>query len=227
MKVYCLPGMSTDRRVFDRLDLSEIGLEVVALPWPWWQGATSLQDFARRVAQSIPKDEPYLLLGVSMGGMVMQEVRHYMTTEHHHPPRALALISSATGPHEFPFYLKMMRGIAGWTLVRNWNLKLFSASPAFFRSVKDPALRPMNQAMVRETGAPFLRWQMKMVARWKPSAPSVVDVRIHSYKDKVLPLRNIDASSVHRKLHGTHRLIINEVEALTKHLKELLKPYVS
>ena len=72
MTIYLLPGMGCDARLFERLQLN--GFEVVNLEWPSFGPRDTLENIAGRMAAEVRSTEPHMLVGVSMGGMVAQEL---------------------------------------------------------------------------------------------------------------------------------------------------------
>jgi len=64
MKIYAIPGLGADKRVFEYLHLD---YELVALEWIQPQKRENLKNYALRLAKSIDTSEPYGILGVSFG----------------------------------------------------------------------------------------------------------------------------------------------------------------
>lgn len=208
MTIYLLPGMGCDARLFERLQLN--GFEVVNLEWPSFGPRDTLEDIAGRMAAEVRSVEPHVLVGVSMGGMVAQELALFTK------PRKVVLISSWTGPQEWPAHVRlgarlgMHRIIRDWTMHASWPLK----------RLMDPREGPVDRLlwdMAKKQSARQLRNGTGAIMRWKGSRWTGPLVRIHGDKDIVTPLRfPVD----HVVKGGQHVMILTkaaEVSALLVH----------
>ncbi len=102
MDVHLIPGLGADHRLFARIDLP--GHRLIAHDWPEMPVGSTLAEFAARLAERIDARVPHALVGVSMGGMVAQELAALTR------PRHIVIISSWKGPHEMPAPIKVLRG---------------------------------------------------------------------------------------------------------------------
>jgi hypothetical protein len=73
MKAYFISGMAADARVFRHIRLPE-GYEPVYLDWIDPVPHESLRSYALRLAERIDKNHPFILLGLSFGGMLGTEI---------------------------------------------------------------------------------------------------------------------------------------------------------
>jgi len=71
-KIYLLPGMTPDQRVFQKLAPCLPGCEIV--DWIDPSEASSIAEYARLLADDLAVDSPCDVRGVSFGGMVAQEL---------------------------------------------------------------------------------------------------------------------------------------------------------
>jgi len=100
--VYLLPGLGADHRLFERMALA--GHERHALDWPELPVGSTLADFAKVLAPRVKSSRPHALIGVSMGGMVAQELAALTA------PQRVIIISSWKGPAEMPTPIRLLRG---------------------------------------------------------------------------------------------------------------------
>ena len=98
MHIYLIPGLGADSRLFDKLDLS--GHTVHRLEWPRMPEGSSLRAYANELAKRIDASTAHVLIGVSMGGMVAQELALITS-----PVRTI-IISSWKGRSEMPWNIK-------------------------------------------------------------------------------------------------------------------------
>lgn len=180
MKVYLLPGVGCDERLFDRLDLPD--LEVVKLTWPRFAKCSTLTSIAEALAVHVDRDEPHVLVGVSMGGMVAQELA--LITD----PRKVVLISSWTGPQEWPPFVRISAALGSHRLIREWSMRLAWPLKRIIDR-REASIDRLLWDMARTQGAVQLRRGTDAILRWKGSRWKGPLVRIHGDKDIVTPLR--------------------------------------
>src|SRR5216684_3457434 len=73
MKVYLLPGIGVDHRIFTYLRLPD-GFEPVHIPWEQALPGDTLSDYAHRLIEKYISEGPFVLLGLSLGGIVAAEM---------------------------------------------------------------------------------------------------------------------------------------------------------
>lgn len=181
MTIYLLPGVGCDHRLYDRLELPA-GHQVVKLDWPAFEDDDTLARIAERLLPRVSPDGPHVLVGVSMGGMVAQELA--LLTK----PVKVVLISSWTGPEEWPPFVKVSAKLGLYRTIRDWSMR---------------AVWPLKRLVDRrESSVDELLWDMACqqtarqlrngtgaILRWKGSRWKGPVVRIHGDKDIVTPLR--------------------------------------
>lgn len=68
---YCVPGLGADDRVFQKLNLED---EIRVLRWVPVVKGESVSDYAKRMRDQIDTNEKFGLIGVSFGGLVVNEL---------------------------------------------------------------------------------------------------------------------------------------------------------
>ncbi|MBK9149072.1 MAG: alpha/beta hydrolase [Flavobacteriales bacterium] len=189
MDLYLLPGLGADGRLFSKLELP--GHEEHALDWPQMPEGSTLRDYAEVLARRVNATKPHALIGVSMGGMVAQEMAAITK-----PVRTI-LISSWKGPHEMPMHLRLLRGTHAEKLL----------TPAFMKRVM-PMVRYQMGLETREDIALFdaftaamplaqLRIQIAAVLGWEgPAQPVKGLAHIHGDHDRLMPIAHVKAPVV-------------------------------
>lgn len=205
--IYCLPGMGASVRIFHRIKLPEC-FELHLLHWeePYSQSET-LEEYAERVAQKIAHPCP-ILLGVSFGGIVMQEVAKKLNY------RALVLISSVKNRGELPPWFKFF-GV----------LKLYHLLPAsvicnekWYHYFKRG--RTLYLTFMQKNTPLYLKWAVKNTFCWQQKETLPRTIHIHGDSDIMFPLKYIHQPIVVKK--GTHIMIINRFKWFCEHLPKLL-----
>jgi len=212
MDVYLLPGLGTDRRLFSRLDLE--GLQVRYVEWPDYKRGCTLADVALQLRDQVDAERPHILAGVSMGGMVAQELAALTK------PERVVLISSWTGPHEWPWStrlgatLQVQRVITETTMRGTWPLKQFLVGKG------DKEIDRLLFEMACAEGAHKVRYGLNAIFRWKGSPWTGPVTRIHGEADRVTPLRfPVD----HRIPGGNHSMVVHKADQVGQAFREVLK----
>ncbi len=93
-KILLLTGMTPDHRIFDRL----LPLLPTAIVVDWIPpiGHESIVSYAARLSRTLNLDEPYVVCGVSFGGIVARELACRLNA------KCCVLISSVRSPRELP-----------------------------------------------------------------------------------------------------------------------------
>ncbi len=207
MKVYLLPGIGCDPRLYDRIDLS--GIDVVKLAWPDFPPGCTLASIAEEMSRKVRKDEPHILVGVSMGGMVAQELAEITK------PVKVVLISSWTGPGEWSLLARAgsafqsYRSITHFTMWATWPVKRILGR-------RDRATDRLLWEMACEETARKIRIGTGAILRWKGSPWKGPLMRIHGDSDVVVPMRfPVD----HVVRGGPHIMVLTRAEEVTRLLR--------
>jgi pimeloyl-ACP methyl ester carboxylesterase len=182
MRVYFVSGLGADARVFKHIQLPD-GVEAVYLEWLEPQMGESLSEYAGRMADRVDTQVPFVLAGLSMGGMVVQEMARFVQ------PERILLFSSVRHPAELPAYLRWAGKVRVHQFIPISWLKAGSLVKRLFttETAEDKALM---RAVVADGDPRFIRWAMTAILQWQSPPQSDVPVHhIHGRKDIVLPLR--------------------------------------
>ncbi len=180
MTLYLLPGIGCDARLFSRLELHGLGVKV--LEWPPFAKGCTLHELAAEMSREVDASRPHVLAGVSMGGMVAQELA--VITK----PEMVVLISTWTGPREWPQYVRWAGRLHLWNLVRTRSMRM--AWP--LKQMLGPRPKEIDALlwdMAVSQGADKIRNGLEAVLRWKGSPWPGPVYRIHGDNDHVIPLR--------------------------------------
>jgi len=211
MVVYLLPGIGCDHRLFDGIDLK--GSKTVAMDWPSFPEDCTLTSIAQELAAQVDRDKPHVLVGVSMGGMVAQELA-VLTN-----PVKVVLISSWTGPQEHPPSLKFMKMLRWWWVVNSFTLWATWPLKRFLGKRDRVADKLLYDMAVSETAAK-IRTGLGAVMNWKGSPWKGPVARIHGNNDLVIPLRfPVD----HVVKGGEHVMVLTRAGEVSRLLRMVIE----
>jgi pimeloyl-ACP methyl ester carboxylesterase len=184
MDLYLLPGLGADHRLFRRLDLAPHRTQ--ALDWPVMPEGSSLADFARVLADQVDRTRPHALVGVSMGGMVVQEMAA------HTLPERTVIISSWKGPQEMPPPIRVLRGTHAERLMTPAFVKRTLPLMRWQMGVETDADKALFDAFIAATPLEQVRVQIAAVLGWEgPAKPVEGLVHIHGSADRLMPIWHI------------------------------------
>lgn len=210
MNVYLLPGVACDRRLFEKFELQ--GHDVYPLEWPHIGPAQTLADIALQLSTQIDRTSDHVLVGVSMGGMVAQELA--MITA----PKKVVLISSVTGPQEWPMLLHASRRFRLHYLINNFTMHATWPIRQWWNK-GDPEIAKVLFDMAVKQSAQQIRASAAAILRWKGSPWKGPMVRIHGDKDTLLPLRfPVD----HVVPGGSHVMVITRPREISRLVQQVI-----
>lgn len=210
-KVYIFSGLGADERVFKYLDLT--GLEVTFVKWIKPQVNEKLADYVRRLSAQI-KDENPILIGLSFGGIVANEMSKIIPTE------KLILLSSLKTRNEIPLLYRIagklnLHKIIPYSLLKSntfFNRWLFGI---IRKNDKD-----LFQKVLADTDIDFLRWAINVIVKWDNQLLHPQLYHIHGSKDKILPIRN--AGNVIVIENGGHLMVLDKAKQVSEALHKII-----
>ncbi len=214
MHVYFMPGMAASPSIFEHIKLPEGQFVTHLLEWKLPEPEESLSEYAERMSKEV-KERPCALIGVSFGGLLVQEMSRFIDHER------LIIISSVKTRYELPKRMRMARITNAYKLVPTrlaGNIDAL-ARYSFGRTV-DKRLA-LYQRYLSINDQKYLDWAIKHMVCWERSEPLRNVVHIHGDKDMVFPIRYIDDCITIK--NGTHIMILNKYKWFNENLPKLLK----
>lgn len=209
MKVYLLPGLGADERIFRYLDLKSF--EVVPLRWHTPNGDESIEDYAKKLAEQIDRDNP-VLIGMSFGGIMAIELGKILKAH------KIIIISSVISFNELPAMYRLAGKVQVHRMLSGSLLKSSHRLMNWVMGATDPMRRDLLAEMLRDTNEHFLRWAIHKIVTWKNTAVVPNVYRIHGTNDRILPLRRADFIIN----NGSHLAIANRAEEVTLFIKKII-----
>ncbi|HVS97817.1 MAG TPA: alpha/beta hydrolase [Puia sp.] len=212
MKIYFIPGMGADHRVFTYVRLPE-GYEPFYIQWIDPLRRESLGDYAARLLQQIDTTQPFVLAGVSMGGMLCVEIAKLVR------PVCTVLISSVPVSAHLPKMYRLAGKLGLDRLVPAALLK-FAAIVKHSLLMYPHRDRRLMRQIIRDTDDRFLYWSLRTILEWKNEWVPQPLYHIHGKRDEVLPCRLTTPTHVVKK--GGHMIVVSRPETVNAFLGEVL-----
>ncbi len=213
MNVYFISGLAADGRVFQFIDLPE-GYYKINITWITPKKEESLKEYALRLTDQINHKEPFVLVGLSMGGMLASEIAKI------YPPLLTILISSVPASSHLPAYYKYVNRFKLYRLVPTSLLKSISVAKRIFSTETHQAKKVLVE-VIRDSDPVFIRWAVQAILEWRNETIPHPMKHIHGTKDGILPIKNTTAS--HTIPDGTHLMLMSRVKELNQFFKEVLE----
>lgn len=211
--VYFMPGLAANPLIFERIQLDNTLFDIHYLEWEIPQKDETLFDYAKRIALHIKEENP-VLIGVSFGGIVVQEMANFLKVE------KIIVISSLKTDLEFPKRLRFIKKTKLYKLVP------ISLLLGFVKLIQLIFGEKMKQRMelyekflsVRDSG--YLKWAFEKVLLWNCPEANPNVIHIHGDKDEMFPLKNIKNCIVVKG--GTHVMIFTKYRWFNAHLPNII-----
>jgi pimeloyl-ACP methyl ester carboxylesterase len=212
LKAYFISGMAADERVFKYVDLGT-GYEVVYLTWLPPLKDESLPHYAERMAQRVDTSEPFVLIGLSFGGMLVTEIAKL------HKPVKTILISSIPLSSHLPGYFKVAKAMRLHKVVPIGLIKT-SARLKRYITRENSADKKFLWEMINDSDPALIRWSMDAILNWKNEELPQPVYQIHGTRDEVLPARYTKPTHIIPK--AGHLFVLTRPDELNKILQDLL-----
>lgn len=212
--VYLISGQGGDGRLFNNLNLPA-GYEARHIIYERPDKGMNMKAYAQHLTNQIDTTKRFILLGVSLGGMLATEMSEMV------PAEKVIIISSAKGRHELPGRYTFQKKVPIYKLVSPKVAK-------FGAKLLQPLVEPDRQkeketfkAMLRDKDAVFLRRTIEMIMHWdRTEAPEGI-IHIHGDKDHTIPIRKVDYDIL--VTGGSHMITLTRGEEVSELVrKELL-----
>ena len=209
-----MPGMSANPLIFKRIKFSDEKYEIHFLKWTKPVLNESIENYSKRFLDFIKHENP-ILIGVSFGGLIVQEISKLIDVE------KVIIISSIKSNRELPLYMKSAKFLK---LYNYFPLKLFDDVFNISKSLKINKIYKKLDLIdkylsVRDEN--YLKWAIREILNWKQEKPLQEVIHIHGDRDLTFPISLIKDCII--VPGATHALILTKYRWLNKNLSLLIE----
>ncbi len=209
MKVYLIPGLGADRRMYQQQLNVFPTAEVIEYFLP--EKGETLTSYAQKMGEKIDTSQPYILIGTSLGGIISMELSRILS------PHKIILIASIKNRNEMPLlfrsmkYLKLHRVLSGNT-IKKFNKLMIKR----LDSRNDSEAAQIIRQMTEDVPSEFIEWAMDAVVKWNPPVEYRSDIiHLHGTNDRLFPFSKIkNAVAVENGSHIMNMTLGSEVNRL-------------
>ncbi|TMU56923.1 YqiA/YcfP family alpha/beta fold hydrolase [Flagellimonas algicola] len=211
--LYLMPGMAANPSIFDGIKLPPETFVLHRLEWFVPDKGMYLVDYAKKMVAQIQHKNP-VLLGVSFGGLLVQEMAHLIKV------KKTIVVSAVKHQHELPKKMLFAKYTKAHKLLPTGlvnNVELLARYAFGERATKRLDLYE-TYLSVRDKR--YIDWAIDNIVNWTPPAPITNLVHIHGDKDAVFPIEKIkDCITIK---NGTHTMIIHRARWFNEHLPAII-----
>ena len=213
-KVYLFPGQGSDYRIFKKLEWKG-NYDLIPMHYPVPDKNESLHAYALRFIPFIDTTSDFILLGLSLGGMICTELAD---TLH---PKQVILISSAKMSVELPGRYTFQKAIKLNKMVPEKTVK---SSALILQPIVEPDSREdldFFRSMLGKKDPTYLKRTVDMIINWDRKDYDGKIIHIHGDKDHTIPLKNVKADFVIED--GSHMMVYTRAGEISEILNKLLE----
>ena len=211
--IYMMPGLAANSRIFENIKIPNPRYQLHRIDWIRPKLNEDLKNYCKRLSRKI-KHKNVILLGVSFGGIIVQELSKIVET------KKIIIVSSVKSHKEFP---KLFQFAKDYDLDKPIPYSLFDSL------IKNSVKLKLNKFYKRidlaekyltEREEYYLKWAVDNLLRWENDTVNPNLVHIHGTKDKIFPIKNID--NCIKVEGGNHEMIIIRAKWFNENLEKII-----
>ncbi len=211
--VYFVPGLAAGSEIFRNVKLPK-KYEIHILEWLIPEKNESLQAYAKRMAFCI-KEKDAILIGVSFGGVVVQEMNDFLKL------KKLIIISSVKTRSELPRRMKLASFTKAYKLIPTSLVLSVEDLTKFSIGPKTKKRLSLYQQYLHVRDKQYLDWALEKMITWDQKEKIEGIIHIHGENDMVFPIKYIDGCAVIKG--GTHIMILNKGRKISDKLLQIFE----
>lgn len=210
--IYFVPGLAANKSIFEYISLSEENFELHFLEWIIPISLEeSIENYAKRMCAAIKHESP-ILIGVSFGGIVVQEMSKLIQC------KKVIIISSIKNRDELPNRLKLAQKTKVYKLFPTKVIENIENYDAYFFNDFLKKRSELYKTYLSVRNATYLQWAIHNVLNWQQKDTLSNVLHIHGNKDEVFPFKHIhNAIEIN---NGTHIMILDKAKTISKIIQE-------
>lgn len=212
--VYLFPGQGSDERIFEKIILDS-NFRRVLVQYPEVAKGETMTSFAKRILPQINTGQPFVLNGVSMGGMICSELLNWV-----HPEKTI-LISSAETAEQLPKRYKFQRKLPLNKIVPKRCIKMGARMLQPLVEPDSKTRKETFQQMLKDKSPRYYKRTVNMIIHWDGEMAKAETIQIHGSEDHTIPIKNLTPEYVVEG--GSHMMTLTQGELINQMILEILK----
>jgi len=212
MTAYFISGIGADDRMFTHIRLPE-GYQSAHIRWIPPKKNEALGAYASRLIAQINTSEPFVLIGLSLGGIMAVEIARRIA------PQCTIIISSIPLSSHLPPWFRAAGHLGLGRIVPAILLKA-ATSVKHFLTMKTPANRRLIQSVIWSGDDEFIHWALNAVLEWNNTELPSPLYHVHGTRDEVFPIGFTNPTHIIPK--AGHMFLLSQPEEVNNLLRVLL-----
>ncbi len=211
MRIYCIPGLANDKRMFQNLVPFLSHKDIVYLEHiPPLHKKESMSSYAQRLSDTIESfDENSLVIGMSLGGIIAVELSKILSF------KKVILISTIKHPNEFPWQIKMLKNLPLDKLqFPPWMIKKSIRPIARILGVSNETGIHHLSTQINEANEEHIIWAQYAAGKWDNRLIPNHYIHIHGTHDEIFPLQYVRPTHIIQG--GNHYMIMDRAEEIAQ-----------
>lgn len=212
--IYLFPGQGADERLFKHLAVPD-GYDTVHISYPVPDKNETLESFAYRFIQEIDLSASFILMGVSLGGMICTEL-----TDTIRPLRTI-IISSAKTTHELPGRYTFQQKIPIYKIIPK---RMVKGGARMLQGIVEPDRKNDKETfkdMLKAKDPLYLKRTANMIINWERTEYPQQIIHIHGNNDHTIPVKNVEYDYLVED--GSHMMMITRADEINQIIKGIVK----
>lgn len=199
MNIYGISGLGADKRVFDKLSLDH---SISCIDWIEPLKNELIEAYAKRLSKVIDTSAPFILIGVSFGGIMAIELGKYVT------PALTILISSATNKLDLKSFYRLAGKLKLTKVIPHQLYQMPIAVATYLFGTEE---KQLLKDILKDTDPKFTKWAITALTTWQNIQSPTNCIKINGNKDRLIPFRKADYSIE----NGHHFMIVDKADEIS------------
>ena len=215
IKIYLLPGQGSDRRIFDALKIDP-PYETKIIEYGTPGKDDTMESFALKLSRQIDTSQAFILIGVSLGGMICVELNEILNAS------KTIIISSAKNKTELPFRYKFQHRLP---LYKLFSGEILLAGAKILQPIVEPDRNKNKEtfkSMLAAKDAQYMKRAIGLIINWNRKRNTKPLFHIHGSNDHTIPIINIK-SPVYVVDKGSHMMTLTRAPEISNLINKILE----
>jgi len=206
--------IGADKRIFSALKLDN-HINIIYVEWIRPFKNETLCHYSKRLSGIINTKEPFVLVGVSFGGMVVVEISKILN------PVCSIIISSTAISNNLPAFYSLAGKLKLINLLPAWLIKSSNKlTQNYFFGVKSSNEKKLLTRIIDDTDSVFLKWAIGSILSWGNKTKPKHLYHIHGTHDKILYTKKVEPDFLIK--NGTHFMIYQKADEISTLINNLI-----
>jgi pimeloyl-ACP methyl ester carboxylesterase len=218
LTAYLISGQAADEKLFENLQFPSF-INIKHVHWIEPLKNESLAAYSTRLAEQIDTSVEFVLVGVSLGGIVSVELNKILR------PLVTIIISSISTRQELRPLLKLVNSLKLQRIVPGKLYNLYTPFLNWYFGALNKREKELLKYYTRSVTPTYMKWAVNAILTWKNETRPANLFHIHGTRDRIFPHKRTNANV---KIEGgTHLMVHNRPEEISRLLGEKLGPFAS